>query len=273
MVNPTEEGKRIYELLYKDYNPDYGAGLVGISGAQGSVKTAACLDLAEKKMMNNPHELLFWRETYSSPMQCNRVLNFPVRYFVEEGLQLEFVNTNRKEVIHPDITVFKGYNELYSLAEYQTLNVPFFSSNKAWTGLIEFCNSDISAGGDWQTIFIDELEGLYKAGSNNQTADRWWDWMDYSGEVIKECRKSKTGVIGNYHDENLIDHRVKGKFMFFLYGFGAIVNPGRSRVNQGCVDQCKRGEFWIAHGRHRFGKIKIKAYYPPSIESIIVKQL
>jgi len=273
MVDPAVEGKRIYKILYENYNPDSGASLVGISGSQGSAKTAVCLDLAEKKMEHNTREIIFWRETYNSPMQCNRIKNYPVRYYVEEGLELEFFNTNRKIKITPEITFFKDLKELYNLVEYHTLNVPFFDSNKNWTNLIDFCNSDIEAGGDWQTIFIDEMEGLYKAGSNNQTSERWWDWTDYSGEVIKECRKSKTSIVGNYHDENIIDHRVKGKLMFFLYGFGAIVNPGRSRVKQNCVDLCRRGEFWIAHGRHRFGKIQIKNYYPPSTESIIVRKV
>jgi len=273
MVSPTSEGRRLYELLYKNYSPDFGAGLVGICGAQGSVKTAACLDIAEKKMRYNPKEIILWRETYNSPLQCNRIIDFPVKYFVEDGLELSFVNTGQKALIKPDITFFKDFEELYSLTKGQTLNVPFFNSNKSWTDLINFCNSNIIAGGDWQTIFIDEMEGLYKAGSNNQTEERWWDWMDYSGEVIKECRKSLTAVVGNYHDENLIDHRVKGKFMFFMYGFGAIVNKSKTRIYQNKVDQCSRGEFWIAHGRHRFGYICIEKYFPPTEERIIVKKI
>ena len=155
---------------------------------------------------------------------------------------------------------------MYNEAQSGILNVIFFDTNKDWSNLIAKCNMNSFV---WNTIFIDEMEGLYYAGANNQTEDKWWDWMQYSGNVVKECRKGHTSVIGNYHDENLIDHRVKGKFMFFLYGFGAVVNASRSRIKQGMVDGCKMGEFCIAQGRNRYGKIKIKTFYP-SIDNCII---
>jgi len=257
MVDTGKEGQRLYSLLYNKYDDNYGGSVVGICGSQGSVKTSLCLDLAEKKMKYHKDEKIFWRETYDSPMQCRRLLRYKYRLYVEEKTNLIF-HVNGEE-IQPDIIYFKDIKELYDMAKPRILNVVFFSHIKKWTELIRHCNN-IST--DWNTVFLDEMEGLYKAGSNNQTDERWWDWMDISGEVIKECRKSHTSVVGNFHDQNLIDHRVNGKFMFHMYGFGAIVNRSRSRVTQTAVDQCRLGEFYIAQGRNRFGKICVDTFYP-----------
>jgi len=266
MVDPAIEGPRIYKLLYNDYDFNFGGSVVGISGAQGSVKTTACLDLAEKKIKHHPDEKIFWRETLKSPMQCQRLLNTDYVLYVEKGLNLKFNEALTQKRIYPDVVFFDNVDELYSMCGYGVVNTVFFKSKKGWTDLIDKCNMNSF---NWDSVFLDEMEGLYKAGANNQTEDRWWDWMDESGEVIKECRKSHTSVIGNYHDENIIDHRVKGKFMFFLYGFGAVVNASRSRVKQGFVDGCKRGEFCIALGRNRYGKIEIMTFYP-AIENCII---
>jgi len=266
MVNTAKEGVRLYKTLYEKYDDDYGSSVVGISGSQGSVKTTVCLDIAEKKMNYHKKEKIFWRETYDSPMQCRRIINYPYDIYVEEGLKLWFIT--KKGNINPDLIYFKTIEELYGLAKPQTLNVVFFNNKKDWTDLIKFCNNRCN---DWNTIFLDEMEGLYNAGSNNQTKERWWDWMALSGEIIKECRKSHTSVFGNYHDGNLIDHRIVGKFMFYMFGFGAIVNRARSRVTQAAVDQCKLGEFYIAQARHRFGKIKIDTFYPAIVDNWVVK--
>jgi len=265
MVNPAKEGIRLYGLLYKDYDDNYGASVGGISGSQGSVKTTLCLDLAEKKMENNKDELILWRETFNSPMQCRRIKKYPYKIYVENDMNIVF--STKKKNVDADITYFRNITELYNILETQTLNVIFFNHRKKWTDLIRHCNSKT----EWCSVFLDEMEGLYNEGSNNQTDDRWWDWMAQSGEVIKECRKSYTSVFGNYHDENLIDHRVRGKFMYYIYGFGAVVNRSRSRVTQAAVDQCKLGEFYIAQARHRFGKIKIDTFYPAVKDNWIPK--
>jgi len=266
MVDTGKEGIRLYGLLHDKYDENYGASVVGISGSQGSVKTTVCLDLAEKKMRHHKNEKIFWRETLDSPMQCRRLLNFPYKLYVENGLKIRFYGAKKGKI---NITNFDSISELYNKAKPQVLNVVFFNDKKQWTELIRYCNIKMN----WITIFLDEMEGLYKEGSNNQTSERWWDWMDTSAEVIKECRKSYTSVIGNYHDENLIDHRVRGKFMFYMYGFGAIVSPSKSRVRQNAVDQCALGEFYIAQGRHRFGKIKINKFYPSLKNNWIPKKI
>ncbi len=268
MVDPAIEGIKIYKMFYNDYNPNFGGSVVGISGSQGSVKTTVCLDLVEKKIKHHPEEILFWRETLKSPMQCERLLYSDYRIYVEEGYDLKFFKpTLNKNILIP-IHYFSDIDELYSMVSGGVLNAVFFKSKKSWTDLIDKCNIESNT---WTTVFLDEMEGLYKAGANNQSEDRWWDWMDDSGEVIKECRKSHTSIFGNYHDENIIDHRVKGKFMFFLYGFGAVTNASRTRVRQIMVDGCKQGEFCIAQGRNRFGKIKIETFYPAIDDCIIPK--
>jgi len=266
MVEPSIEGQRIYRLLYNDYDFNFGGSVVGISGAQGSVKTTVCLDLAEKKLEHHPNEKIFWRETLKSPMQCERLLFNDYKIYVEKDYNLKFLKPLSNIVVKPDVTFFDDIEQLYDIAECGIINTVFFKSNKSWSHLIDICNLNSAT---WNTVFLQEMEGLYYAGANNQTSELWWDFMRDSGEIIKECRKSHTSVIGDYHDENLIDHRVKNKFMFFLYGFGAIVNPSRSRVKQSMVDRCKLGEFCIAHGRNRFGKIKINNFYP-SVNDCIV---
>ena len=266
MVDPASEGKRLYQLLYKNYDFNFGGSVVGISGAQGSVKTTVCLDLVEKKLLHHPDEKIFWRETLKSPMQCERLIDSDYKIFVEEGYDVKFIKSKTSSRVYPEAYFFKDVDDLYNNSECGVLNTVFFKNRKGWTDLISRCNMDSLI---WTSVFLDEMEGLFEAGSNNQTKDKWWDWMAESGHVIKECRKSHTSVIGNYHDENLIDHRVKGKFMFFLYGFGAIVNRARSRIKQGMVDACRRGEFCIALGRNRFGKIQVVNYYP-SIDDCII---
>ena len=257
MVDTGEEGKRLHRLLYDKYDDNYGASVIGISGDQGSVKTSFCLDLAEKKMKHHKDEKIFWRETYDSPMQCRRLLRYKYKIYVEEGTNIKFQQKGYD--IEPDYIVFKKIKELYETVKPRYLNVVFFKNMKQWTELIRHCNN---YNGQWDTVFLDEMEGLYYEGADNQTSEKLWKWMRESGNVIKECRKGHTSVAGNYHDENLIDHRVRGKFMFRVYGFGAIVNRSRSRVNQPAVDQCELGEFYIAKGRHRYGKIGLKNFYP-----------
>lgn len=270
MVQPKVEGKRLYKLLYNDYNDDYGGSVVGISGSQGSVKTTVCLDLAEKKIKHHPEELIFWRETLKSPMQCERLQQSEYRFYVEKNYKIRFIESKTRNEIKPELFFFDDIEQLYSMVSPGVVNVVFFENHKSWTNLIEKCNID---SGRWCTVFLDEMEGLYYAGADNQSEDKMWRFMKDSGDVIKECRKSHTSVIGNYHDENLIDHRVKNKFMFFMYGFGAIVNKTRSRVKQTMVDACKMGEFCIAQGRNRYGKIKIRTYYPAIDNCIIVEMI
>jgi len=269
MADPAEEGPKIYKLLYNHYNSDFGGSVVGISGSQGSVKTTVCLDLVEKKILHHPEECLFWRETLKSPMQCERLRKNKFYVYIEEGYDVKFKRVMSQEPVSLDCTYFNNVQELYKMVEPGRLNVVFFKNIKSWTGLIEQGNMDPAR---WKSIFIDEMEGLYYAGSNNQTEDKWWDWMHESGEVIKECRKGHTSLFGNYHDGNLIDHRIRGKFMFFLYGYGAVANSSQSRINQGFVDGCKMGEFCISHGRGHYGKIKIKTWYP-SIDDPIIPYL
>jgi hypothetical protein len=266
MVNPAEEGIRLYKLLYDAYNNDFGGSVVGISGAQGSVKTTVFLDIVEKKIERHPDELLFWRETLKSPMQCERLLKNDFYVYIEEGYNIKFKRVLSQEPVDLNCICFNSISDLYEKVLPGRLSVVFFKNIKQWTKLIEIGNMDSA---HWKSVFIDEMEGLYYAGANNQTDERWWDWMNETGDVIKECRKGHTSVFGNYHDENLIDHRIKGKFMFFLYGFGAVVNPSRSRVKQAFVDGCKMGEFCIAQGRNRFGKVKIDTYYPSINDPII----
>jgi hypothetical protein len=268
MPDPAIEGKRIYKLLYNDYNNNFGAAVVGISGSQGSVKTTVCLDLVEKKIEHHPEETLFWRETLKSPMQCERLLHNKFYTYIQEGNPVRFKKASSDEPVDLDIISFKNVRDLYDIVKPGRLNVIFFNSNKQWTELIELGN--INPGGmRWKSIFLDEMEGLYQAGANNQTEERWWDFMQYTGEAVKECRKGHTSLFGNYHDGNLIDHRVRGKFMFFLYGYGSVANASQSRVNQGFIDGCKMGEFCIAHGRGRFGKIQIETFYKSIDDPII----
>lgn len=267
MVEPKIEGKRLYKLLYNDYDFNFGGNVVGISGAQGSVKTTVCLDLAEKKLAHHNDEKIFWRETLKSPMQCQRLIKYDYNIYIEKDCKLQFIKAKTQKVFDPDVIYFDGVKDLYNMVDYGVINVVFFKSSKGWTNLIEECNINSN---QWDTVFLDEMEGLYYAGANNQTEDRWWDWMNSSGEVIKECRKSHTSVIGNYHDENLIDHRIKNKFMFYMYGFGAVVNRSRSRIKQSMADGCPMGTFCIAQGRNRYGKVKIKQHYPAIDDCIVV---
>lgn len=266
MVDPAIEGPRIYETFYKKYDYNFGGSVCGISGSQGSVKTTVMLDLVEKKIENHPEEILFWRETIKSPMQCQRLLTYDFKIYAENNYDLKFYSPMNRYNVDLEIIRFNDIDHLFDIVQTGVLNVIFFKSKKKWTDLIDKCNIESNI---WTTVFLDELEGLYDAGSNNQTDDRWWDWMKESGDVIKECRKSHTSLFGNYHDENLIDHRVKGKFMFYLYGFGAVVNSKRSRIRQTMVDGVERGEFCIASARNRFGKIKIKKYYPAIDDCLI----
>lgn len=268
MVDPATEGIKLYKLLYNDYDDNFGGSVVGISGMQGSVKTSAMLDLADKKTKYHPDEKIFWRETYKSPMQCQR-LKTPYIIYAQDGVKLNFFESQTWKKVNLDINYFNTISELYNKVRTGIVNVVFFEHEQRWTNLIEECNRHY----EWATVFLDEMEDLYREGVNNQTEDRWWDFMQTSGDVIKECRKSHTSVIGNYHDENLIDHRVRNKkFMFFLYGYGATVSPKKTRIKQGLVDGCKRGEFAIGFGRSRFGKIQIETIYDPIKNCIIVEK-
>jgi len=275
MANPKKMGDFLYKKIWKNYDDNWGASLVGVVGGQGSVKTACCLDIAEKKLKEHPKEKIFWHDTLGSPCQFNKAKFFPFKIFVESGLNLSFKKTNTGEIFDPELIYFNDVEELIKKASYRAINVVYFNSVKSWVGyhqpgkhgLIEL----LMENNEWQTVVFDEMESVFPADVDNQTEDKWWTWTNkVASEKIKEGRKSRVGTVGNYHDPNAIYHTVMNKFMFHIWGFGS--RPKRTRIKQSCVDQCNIGEFWIDHQGTRFGKIKIKTVYNPPVEEWVVKK-
>ena len=278
MPSPKKVGDYLYKKIWKDYDDDWGAAVVGVIGGQGSVKTACCLDIAEKKLETHPREKIFWHDTIGSPCQFRKAKFFPYKIFIEKGLDLEFYNISNSEVIKPDVAYFSNVAELYENSEYLTINVVYFKNKKGWVGYKENPCSDDELGlieylmgnNEWQTIIFDEMETLFPADVNNQSEDRWWDWTTkVAKEKIKECRKSRVGVVGNFHDPNAIYYSVLNKFMFHIWGFGS--RPKKTRIKQACVDQLDDGMFWIDHQGSKFGKIKVKNIYSPPKEQWIAR--
>ena len=276
----------IGQLLYRDklcgqngYDLNWGASVVGVIGGQGSVKTACCLDIAEKKLEYHKKEKVFWHDTVGSPCQFRKAQRFPWKIFVEEGYDLKFFNATLGKTIFPDITVFSDVEELYRLAPYQTINVVYFKNKKSWVGfnkndnggrvgLIEYLMSKKQH--DWQTVVFDEMETLFPAVVNNQTDDKWYEWTtEVVAEKIKECRKSRVGIVGNYHQHSSIFHEVRNKFMFHIWGFGSRVRG--TTVSQKAVNGCRPGVFWIDHQGTTYGKIQVKMIYNPPDEEWIVQ--
>lgn len=268
-------GSYLYKKMYIHDN-DWGASVGGVIGGQGATKTACCLDLAEKKMATNPQEKIFWHDTVGSPCQYLKLKQFPYALFIEKGLDLEFINITTMKPEHPEITYFSDVDELYQRCKPQTLNVVYFKSRKAWVGfklkpsptqgdqlgLLQYLMMGEESAFEWQTIFFDEMETIFPSGVNNQTDDHWWTWSEnICPEYIKECRKSRVGLIGNYHNPNAIYHKIHQKFMFHIWGFGARVQE--TRIYQKKIDGCNGGEFWIDHQGGRFGMIKVRTKYDP----------
>ena len=277
---PKIMGDRLYKKMYKYHDDDWGACVAGVIGGQGSVKTGCCIDIAQKKMRYQKDEKIFWHETVGSPCQFLKIQDYPFKIFVESGLKLEFVDITNNKVVFPEIVFFKTIEELYNKSDYQTLNVVFFRNKKRWTcfnkkdnvrkkGLIEFLMSDQFAGNEWQTVIFDELESVFPADCDNKDEEMLWNWTHDSSDVIKECRKSRVGFVGNYHDPNSIFHSVRNKFMFHLWGFGS--RPKDTRVKQNGVDQLKLGEFWIDHQGTLFGKIGIDTLFKPPENNWVVR--
>jgi len=280
MPRPNEMGTYLYKkkICGEDgYDLNYGASVVGVIGGQGSVKTSACLDIAEKKMKYHPKEKIFWHDTIGSPCQYRKAKKFPYRIFVEQGLELKFYDATNNKYITPDITYFKDVRDLYDLAPYQTINAVYFEHKKSWVGfngnsekigLLEYLMSNQQQ--EWQTLIFDEMETVFPKNVNNQTSEKWYEWInDVVAEKIKECRKSRVGVIGNYHKHSSIFYDVSNKFMFHLWGLGS--TPKGTRVKQTCVDQLKPGQFWIDEQGTFFGKVGIKTVYNPPNEEWIVQ--
>jgi len=282
MPSPKKIGTWLYKEKIcgeKGYDLNWGASVVGVIGGQGSTKTACCLNTAEKKMMFHPDEKIFWHDTIGSPCQYRKAKHFPFKIFVENDLNLKFLNATTNKYILPEITYFNDVYELYDLAPYKTINVVYFSNKKSWVGfndkdenkkvgLIEYLMS--VKQNEWQTIVFDEMETLFPAMVNNQTKDRWYEWTtNIVANKIKECRKSRVGIIGNYHMHSSIFHEVSNKFMFHIWGFGS--RPCNTSVSQRAVNKLKLGEFWIDHQGTTFGKIGIEEIYDPPKEEWIVQ--
>lgn len=276
-TRPKEMGEFLYNKICRDYDDDWGASVVGVIGGQGAVKTACCLDIGEKKIKNHPNEKIFWHDTLGSPCQYRKAKFFPYKIFVEKGLDLKFKDITNDCIVHPDITFFRDAGELFDLSEYKTINVVYFNSRKSWVGFYndktrEGLMEILMGSNEWQTIVFDEMESVFPADVDNQSEEKWWTWTNkIASEKVKECRKSRVGVVGNYHDPNAIYHSVLNKFMFHIWGFGS--RPKNTRIKQSCVDQCNLGEFWIDHQGTRFGKIKVKTIYNPPMEKWIVKRV
>lgn len=282
--NPKIMGTKLYKKIWGAYDLDWGACSLLILGGQGSVKTAACLDIAEKKMNIHSKEKIFWYDTLGSPCQFRKLRHHPYEIFVENGLNIIFYNANKGETVKPCITHFKSVEELYDLAEYQTLNVVYFNNKKHWIAFNEkkkdnagyedvtqTCLMDYlmeKKQFEWQTIFFDEIESIFPNGANNQNPEKWWTWLnDTVPARIKEGRKCRIASIGNFHNWGSVYHEVRNKFMMHMWGFGS--RPCNTRVHQNCVDQCRPGQFWIDHEGMLFGKIQIEKMYKPPEEQWI----
>ena len=210
------------------HNYDDGGILSFTTGGMGSGKTSTMLSFAEYTLKHYPNEKLFWSNTYFAPIQSLKIGLEQHHIMVKENSNVTFHDRTKKLVeIHPDITTFKDFDELYDLAKTGKINCVFFGNRFKWMDFIHYLRSV----GEWVHVYLDELSEIAPSFSSGKT----FKLIGKFSIDLKECRKTMMNIHGNSQALPDIDHRVRTKIMVRIFLPGARSDK-YSRVEQKAID-------------------------------------
>ena len=264
-----EIGKQIYELLM---TRDYARGgyLLECAAVPGSGKTSLLLSIFEDTIDRYPDELIFFRDSYNSQCQFNRVEKWHI--MAENGVNLRFLELPSMKEISLPVTNFDAkktedpmyyykdlkqfgydYYDLIEKAKPGYLNVVYLKDNTNWRWVIRF----LRLYPFFQTLLFDEYEDLVpQRSSGNQ-----WRYNEHYAYELKHSRRGCLNEAFDTQHPGDADWRVRSKFMLHAYLRGSKVGES-SPVDQGPVNSLPVGKMIIDYGNALFGKGSFDPYPP-----------
>lgn len=248
------EGERIWNLIFKrDIN--FGGFLVGIYGLMGSGKTSLMHQMKSRIIMENPDEIVFWREPLGNPLQArNTDDGFQILCEKRYPIKIMKVYPHSNEITDEiPIHFFSNFKELMKLAKPQMPNVVYYGHQYKWINLMD----NLKQIGSWQTLFFDEFEDICPM----RCRGKQWMMNEKFASSAKEIRKSRINIIYNTQNKQDLDFRIVTKTMIHVYLFGA--TPDRnSPVYRQAIQHLEIGQGYIDQGHSLFGVIEFDAVYP-----------
>ncbi len=243
-------GKQIYErVMARD--SALGGIVLETLGVQGSGKTSLLLSIAEQIMSTYPKELIFWRDSFYTQCQFNRVEKWQI--YIEKGVEIEFRDIDLGKTVSLPVTFFDDFDELISLAKPQQLNVIYFENNIKYVDFIKYLR--LHPG--FQSLFIDEYEDIAPLRCRGE---QWKKNEEFSQEM-KHIRRGLVNLFCDTQNSSDVDWRVRSKIMCHVYLYGSKVDH-LSPVDQAGVNALDVGEILIDYGHALFGKGSFNAYPP-----------
>lgn len=238
---------------------DSGGVFSFITGGMGTGKTSTMLSFVDYTLLHYPREKLFWSNTYNAPLQSLKIGLEKHHIMVKEGSGVTFHDRSKKlEEIHPEITYFNTYDDLYNKAKQGLCNSVFFGSRSKWIDFIHYLRSV----GEWTHVYIDELSEISPAF----TSGKLFKQIGQFSVDLKEIRKCMINVHANSQALPDVDHRIRSKIMVRIFLPGARSDQ-YSRVHQTAIDNLEEnpieGNEAYLEQSGRFGRTRFKDIYKP----------
>lgn len=264
-----EIGKHLYEIIM---TRDYARGgyLLECAAVPGSGKTSLLLSLYEDTIERYPDELVFFRDSYNSQCQFNRVEKWHI--MAEKGVDLRFLQTPTMNEHTLPVTVFEAletkdpmyyykplnefgfdYSELINKAKKGFLNVVYLKNQNNWRWVIRF----LRLYPYFQTILFDEYEDLVPQRSKGEQ----WRVNEHYAYELKHSRRGCLNEGFDTQHPGDADWRVRSKFMLHAYLRGSKVSES-SPVDQGPINSLPVGKMFIEYGNALYGKGSFDPYPP-----------
>jgi|GEM_PF-2595992 len=149
-------------LLKKCHVHDVNSGgvLSLVTGGLDCAKTSVMLSFVDYTLEHHPTEKLFWSNTYFAPIQSLRIGIEKHHIMVKEDSNVTFHDrAQRLKEIHPKITRFNDFDDLYQKAIPGLLNCVFFGQRNTWMDFVHY----LRGVGQWCHVYIDELSEICPA--------------------------------------------------------------------------------------------------------------
>jgi len=239
---------------------DDGGILSLITGGMGSGKTSTMLSFAEYTLIHHPTEKVFWSNIYNAPIQSLRIGMNKHHIMIKQDSGITFHDRSKRlKQLHPQVTYFTDFNDLYEKAIPGKINAVFFGKRNIWMDFTHYLRS----AGEWVHIFIDELSEISPAFTSGELFKQ----IGRFSIDLKECRKTMLNIHTNTQALPDIDHRIRTKIMVRIFLPGA-KSGKESRLSQGALDNLREDPF---HGNEayiessgRFGRTQMCDIYKPN---------
>jgi len=250
---------------------DSGGVFSLITGCQGSGKTSVMLSFMDYTITHYPEEKIFFSNTYDAPFQFVKIGMKKCHIMVKEENKNRVTfhdRTQRLKQIHPQVTLFKDFDDLFKKAKPGYCNAVFFGdvyqrkenifNRFTWMDFIHYLRSV----GEWCHVYIDEISEIAPQFMSGEIFHK----IGRFGIDLKEVRKCMMNVHTNTQSVSDIDPRVRSKVMIRVYLPGARSGE-ESRINQRAIDNLdennKVGNQAYLEFSGKFGRTRFTDIYKP----------